>query len=54
MPIIRMQTLTTAIALWLATAGATAQTITFETDPPEKPPKDFEFGLAGEGGPGRW
>ena len=33
---------------------ASAQTVTFEGDAPGKPPKDFEFGLAGEGGPGRW
>lgn len=54
MPIIRTQALTAATALWLAMASAAAQTITFENDPPGKPPKDFEFGLAGEGGPGRW
>jgi len=42
------------VALMLATAVATAQTITFENDAPGQPPKDFEFGLAGEGGPGRW
>ena len=43
-----------AVALMLSSAVATAQTITFENDAPGKPPKDFEFGLAGEGGPGRW
>ena len=31
-----------------------AQTITFEKDAVGSPPKDFEFGVAGEGGPGRW
>lgn len=41
-------------AVMLASASATAQTITFENDTPGQPPKDFEFGLAGEGGPGRW
>jgi hypothetical protein len=43
-----------AVALMLTSAVATAQTITFENDAPGQPPKDFEFGLAGEGGPGRW
>ena len=43
-----------AASLILASAVATAQTVTFENDTPGKPPKDFEFGLAGEGGPGRW
>jgi hypothetical protein len=43
-----------AVAAWLVTAGAAAQTVTFEGDVPGQPPKDFEFGLAGEGGPGRW
>ncbi len=42
-----------AAAIWLASAAA-AQTIMFENDTPKKPPKDFEFGLAGEGGPGVW
>jgi hypothetical protein len=43
-----------AASLILTSAVATAQTVTFENDAPGKPPKDFEFGLAGEGGPGRW
>ena len=43
-----------AAAVILTSAVATAQTITFENDALGKPPKDFEFGLAGEGGPGRW
>jgi hypothetical protein len=43
-----------AAALMLTSAVATAQTITFENDALGQPPKDFEFGLAGEGGPGRW
>ena len=34
--------------------GAAAQTITFENYAPNQQPKDFEFGLAGEGGPGVW
>jgi 3-keto-disaccharide hydrolase len=38
----------------VASVAASAQTITFENDALGKPPKDFEFGLAGEGGPGRW
>jgi hypothetical protein len=38
----------------LTVSVASAQTVTFENDTPGKPPKDFEFGLAGEGGPGRW
>jgi hypothetical protein len=33
---------------------AGAQTISFEKDQPGQPPKDFEFGLAGEGGTGLW
>jgi hypothetical protein len=41
-------------AVILTTAVATAQTITFENDALGKSPNDFEFGLAGEGGPGRW
>lgn len=48
-----------AIALGVAgtlalSASVSAQTITFANDATGKPPKDFEFGLAGEGGPGRW
>jgi hypothetical protein len=43
-----------AVAVALSTGVATAQTITFENETAGKPPKDFEFGLAGEGGPGRW
>jgi hypothetical protein len=43
-----------AVSLLLTAAVATAQTVTFENDTPGKPPKDFEFGAAGEGGPGRW
>jgi hypothetical protein len=42
-----------AAACWLV-SGAKAQTITFENDPLNQAPKDFEFGLAGEGGPGIW
>jgi hypothetical protein len=41
-------------ALTFTVSGADAQTITFENETPGKPPKDFDFGLAGEGGPGRW
>jgi hypothetical protein len=43
-----------AIAIWLTSTGAMAQKITFADDPIGQPPKDFEFGLAGEGGEGRW
>ncbi len=43
-----------AAALSFAATNAAAQTITFANDMPGQPPKDFEFGLAGEGGPGRW
>ena len=51
---VRSRALITATALLLSSAVATAQTITFENDTPGQPPKEFEFGLAGEGGPGRW
>jgi hypothetical protein len=51
----------TRVALLILTAvvaftasDVIAQPVTFENDTPGKPPKDFEFGLAGEGGPGRW
>jgi hypothetical protein len=40
--------------LSLIAACAEAQTIAFENDTLGQPPKDFEFGVAGEGGPGRW
>jgi len=44
-----------AAAAWLASSeAAPAQVVTFESDTPGQPPRDFEFGLAGEGGPGRW
>lgn len=48
-----------ALALGIAAtlalaASAAAQTVTFENGTVGKPPGDFEFGLAGEGGPGRW
>src|SRR5262249_50594564 len=47
-----------AAASWLASGEAApaqpAQTVTFESDMPGQPPRDFEFGLAGEGQPGRW
>ncbi len=51
--LIRRSALVAAAALWLM-GGAAAQTVTFENDTPKQPPKDFEFGLAGEGGPGVW
>jgi hypothetical protein len=40
--------------LLLSNVVVAAQTITFDKDAPGQPPNDFEFGLAGEGGPGRW
>jgi hypothetical protein len=44
-----------AAAVWLANAEtAPAQTVTFESETPGQPPNDFEFGLVGEGEPGRW
>jgi len=44
-----------AAAAWLASSeAAPAQVVTFESDTPGQPPRDFEFGLAGEGDPGRW
>jgi hypothetical protein len=45
--------LVSAAAVMVLSAVA-AQTITFENDTVKKPPVDFEFGLAGEGGPGLW
>src|SRR2546421_5416959 len=42
-------------AAWLASGeAAPAQIVTFEGDTPGQPPRDFEFGLVGEGEPGRW
>jgi Domain of Unknown Function (DUF1080) len=46
--------LSAAATLVLSSMAAAAQTITFEEDSEGQPPKDFEFGVAGEGGPGRW
>ena len=44
-----------AATAWLSTdAAALAQTVTFENETPGQPPKDFEFGVAGMGGAGRW
>jgi hypothetical protein len=43
-----------AVGFLMSGAVATAQVITFDKDEPGQPPKDFAFGLAGEGGPGRW
>jgi hypothetical protein len=40
--------------LMLSSVSAVAQTITFDSDKPGQVPKDFDLGLAGEGGPGRW
>ena len=40
-----------AAAAWLASSeAAPAQVVTFESETPGQPPRDFEFGLAGEGG----
>jgi hypothetical protein len=38
----------------MALSAVAAQDMTFESDTPKKPPADFEFGVAGEGGPGLW
>jgi hypothetical protein len=44
-----------AAAAWLSNGeAARAQIVTFDSETSGQPPKDFEFGLAGEGGPGRW
>jgi hypothetical protein len=44
-----------AAATWLVGAGAAgAQAVTFGNDATGMSPKDFEYGVAGEGGPGRW
>jgi hypothetical protein len=44
-----------AAATWLVGAGAAgAQVVTFGNDVAGTSPKDFEYGVAGEGGPGRW
>jgi hypothetical protein len=44
-----------AAAAWLGSGEvAPAQIVTFESETPGQPPRDFEFGLAGEGEPGRW
>jgi Domain of Unknown Function (DUF1080) len=44
-----------AAITWLACGeAAPAQIVTFESETPGQPPKNFEFGLAGEGEPGRW
>lgn len=40
--------------LSLIAASAEAQTIAFADDALGQPPKNFDFGVAGEGGPGRW
>lgn len=49
-----MASLIVTAATMFSNSVASAQTITFDDDAIGKPPKDFEFGLAGEGGPGRW
>ena len=54
MPGIAGRALSAAMAAVVTSSVAAAQTITFDNDTPGQPPKDFEFGLAGEGGPGRW
>lgn len=46
--------LSAAAALVFSSMAAAAQTITFDNDAEGQPPKDFEFGVSGEGGPGRW
>jgi Domain of Unknown Function (DUF1080) len=54
MTVVEIRALGATIAVALSTGVAAAQTIAFENDTVGKPPKNFEFGLAGEGGPGRW
>ncbi len=54
MPGIAGRALSAAMAAVVTSSVAAAQTITFDSDTPGQPPKAFEFGLAGEGGPGRW
>lgn len=54
-PRTHLRGLLAAVAAILITAGtAGAQTLTFGADPAGSVPKNFEFGVAGEGGPGRW
>jgi len=44
-----------AAAAWLASGEvASAQIVTFESETPGESPRNFEFGLAGQGEPGRW
>src|SRR5215475_12184992 len=43
-----------AAALLATSEAAPAQIVTFESETPGQPPRDFEFGLAGQGEPGRW
>jgi Domain of Unknown Function (DUF1080) len=52
LPLIRLSAAIAALAL--VTGMSTAQTITFADEAPKSLPKEFEQGLAGEGGPGRW
>ena len=54
MPGIAGRALSAAMRAVVTSSVAAAQTITFDNDTPGQPPKAFEFGLAGEGGPGRW
>jgi Domain of Unknown Function (DUF1080) len=42
------------LATMVLGGGTHAQTVTFGNEAVGASPKDFEFGLAGEGGPGRW
>lgn len=35
-------------------SAVVAQTVTFESDMPKQSPASFEFGVAGDGGPGLW
>src|SRR5688572_33371098 len=46
--------LTAAIGLLVMTGTASAQTVIFGKEYIGFSPKEFEYGVAGEGGPGRW
>jgi hypothetical protein len=49
----RVLAMAAAVFLFMP-AIAAGQTVTFEQDAVGSPPKDFDYGLAGEGEPGRW
>jgi hypothetical protein len=49
-----VEILVAAATVLAVPASAAAQTVTFGNEAIGSPAKDFEYGLAGEGGPGRW